>query len=90
VLAPILILIAGAIALLLLRRGSADGCWTSTDSVADGWSFAPAPEPIEPCWTDEIGREGGLSFGRGQCFNATLMSVDRRTARGEYPAPVGD
>lgn len=86
-LAPTLILIAGAILLLLLGRGRAAG---ERESSADDWTFAAAPRPFEPCWTDELGRADGMRYGRGQCFNATLASADRRTARGEYPVPAGD
>jgi hypothetical protein len=41
--------------------------------------------PGEPCWTEEIGREGALSLGRGQCVDDMLMELDRRAARGEFP-----
>jgi len=30
----------------------------------------------EPCWTEEIAGGDGLSYGRGQCVNDTLMDVD--------------
>ena len=38
-----------------------------------------------PCWEETIGASGGLTFGRGQCFNDTLMEADERAARNEFP-----
>jgi hypothetical protein len=41
--------------------------------------------PAEPCWTEEIGREGALSLGRGECVHDMLMELDERAARGDFP-----
>jgi hypothetical protein len=41
--------------------------------------------PPEPCWTDEIARDGRYSYSRGQCVKDQLIDMDRRAARGEFP-----
>lgn len=43
--------------------------------------------PGEPCWSEEIRREGPLSLGRGQCVNEALLELDKRAARGDFPVP---
>ncbi len=50
----------------------------------------PDPGPADPCWTEEIGREGELRYCRGQCVDDLLMETDARAARGEFPVPRGD
>jgi hypothetical protein len=42
------------------------------------------PKASEPCWTETIGSDGRLSYGRGQCFNAELKELETRARLGEF------
>ena len=42
------------------------------------------PQPQEPCWTEEIGRDANLVYGRTECVHDALMDLDRRAAAGEF------
>jgi hypothetical protein len=42
------------------------------------------PPPREPCWTEEIGRDGNLVCGRAECVHDALIDLDRRAAAGEF------
>jgi hypothetical protein len=44
--------------------------------------------PAEPCWTEEIRRDGALSLARGECVKSMLMELDKRAARGDFPIPL--
>jgi len=35
--------------------------------------------PVEPAWTEEIGRAGGLSLGRASRINDDAMLVDNKS-----------
>ncbi|TMJ17314.1 MAG: hypothetical protein E6G92_13360 [Alphaproteobacteria bacterium] len=41
--------------------------------------------PAEPCWTEEVGRDGALSLRRGECVHDMLIELDARAARGDFP-----
>lgn len=55
----------------------------------------PAPErdttqpldtgPAEPCWSEEIGRNGPFRLARAHCPHDLLMELDARAARGDFP-----
>ena len=42
------------------------------------------PATQEPCWTEEIGGDGGYSYSRAQWGNDELMDVEARERRGEF------
>lgn len=57
---------------------------------APGWPDAIQPldtGPVEPCWSEEIGRAGPYRLGRAHCPHALLMELDARAARGDFPVP---
>jgi hypothetical protein len=39
--------------------------------------------PQEPCWTDEIRSEGGLSYRRSGCYHARIDQMERRVRHGD-------
>jgi hypothetical protein len=41
--------------------------------------------PAEPCWTEEIKRDGRYLYARSQCVHDNLMELDARAARGDFP-----
>lgn len=43
--------------------------------------------PQEPCWTEEIGRDGGFIYARSQCPDDLLMELDERAGRNDFPIP---
>ena len=45
------------------------------------------PRP-EPCWTEEIGRDGRNVYARAQCPSDLLMELDARAERWDYPVPI--
>ena len=42
----------------------------------------------EPCWSEEIGRDGHFSYARAQCPNDLLMELDARARRRDFPIPI--
>lgn len=43
----------------------------------------------EPCWTEEAPGADGLSYGRGQCVNDTLMDVDAQARENDFRSSAG-
>ena len=41
--------------------------------------------PAEPCWTEEIGRDGRHVLARAHCPHDLLLELDARAARGDFP-----
>ena len=43
--------------------------------------------PFEPCWTEEIGRDGGHIYGQSHCVDDDLMDADAQAGRDEFRMP---
>lgn len=41
----------------------------------------------EPCWSEELGRDGRYRLARAHCPHALLMELDARAACGDFPVP---
>ena len=42
----------------------------------------------EPCWSEEIARDGRFTYARAQCPNDLLMELDARAHRRDFPIPI--
>jgi len=42
----------------------------------------------EPCWTEQVRRADGLSYGRYGCYHANLAELEKRARLGEFDTPV--
>lgn len=62
----------------------------------DGIGGTPLPHipaagmPDEPCWTDELRTEGGLSYGRQGCYRGQIDEMEVRVSAGDLQPRAGD
>lgn len=50
-------------------------------------TYDSAP-PEEPCWTEQVRRADGLSYGHYGCYHANLAEMEKRARLGEFDTPV--
>jgi len=44
--------------------------------------------PEEPCWTETVRGEDGLSYGRSHCHRGELAELEARARAGEFATPA--
>ena len=44
--------------------------------------------PVQPCWIEEVGRDGRIVYARAQCPNHLLLELDARARRHDFPIPI--